>query len=176
MKNNAKLTFSALMSALAVIIAVMAYFPYLTYALPAMAGLSVMAVLIETDKKWALFTYVSSAVLLFFIGEIESKVLYISFFGYYPILKAVIERIRNNVFEWIIKLFLFNAVIIAVYILFSGVFGMDSEEFGILSKYGIYILLVGANAVFVLYDICVSRMAMFYLYRLHPKVQKIFRF
>lgn len=176
MKNNAKLTFSAVMSALAVIITVMAYFPYLTYALPAMAGLAIMAVLIETDKKWALLTYFCSAILLFFIGEIESKVLYIAFFGYYPILKAVIERIRNNVFEWIIKLVLFNAVIIAVYSLFSGVFGMDSEEFGILAKYGIYILLAGANVVFVLYDICVSRMAMFYLYRLHPKVQKIFRF
>jgi len=176
MKRNAKLTFSAVMSALAVVIALMAYFPYLTYALPAMAGLCVMAVLIETDKNWAILTYISSAVLLFFLGEIESKILYISFFGYYPILKAVIEKIRHSAVEWVIKEVIFNAVIIAVYSMFSGLLGMDSGDFGILGKYGAIILLVGANVVFVLYDICVSRMAGFYLYRIHPKIQRIFKF
>ena len=164
------------MSALAVIITVMAYFPYLTYALPAMAGLAIMAVLIETDKKWALLSYICSAFLLIFIGEIESKILYVSLFGYYPILKAVIERLNKSVLEWIIKFILFNAVIVVVYTLFSGVFGIENGEFGILEKYGAYILLAAANIAFVLYDICLSRMAMFYLYRLHPKVQKVFKF
>ena len=163
------------MSALAVVITLMAYFPYLTYALPAMAGLCVMAVFIETDKKWALLTYIASALILFFIGEIESKILYISFFGYYPILKAVIERLKNGIAEWAIKELAFNAVIISVYTAFSGLFGMDSAELGIFGEYGVYILLVAANIVFILYDICVSHMAMFYLYRLHPKIQKIFK-
>lgn len=176
MKRNVKLTFSAVMSALAVVIALMAYFPYLTYALPAMAGLCIMAVLIETDKKWALLTYISSAVLLFFLGEIESKILYISFFGYYPILKAVIEKIRKPVIEWIIKEVFFNTIIIAVYSLFSGLLGMESSDFGILGQYGAIILLVGANVVFVLYDICVSRIAGFYLFKIHPKIQRTFKF
>ena len=176
MKRNVRLTFSAVMSALAVVIALMAYFPYLTYALPAMAGLCVMAVLIETDNKWALLTYISSAVLLFFLGEIESKILYISFFGYYPILKAIIEKLRKPIIEWIIKEVVFNAIIIAVYSLFSGFLGMESGDFGILGQYGAIILLVGANVVFVLYDICLSRMAVYYLYRIHPKIQRAFKF
>ena len=39
MKNTSKITFSAIMSALAVVIMLISYFPYLTYAIPAIAGL-----------------------------------------------------------------------------------------------------------------------------------------
>lgn len=163
------------MSALAVVIILAAYFPYLTYALPAMAGLAVMAVLIETDYKWALLTYFSSAIICFFIAESEAKLLYICFFGYYPILKSVIERLKKVTAEWIIKLVFFNIAISAVYFLLAGLFSVAIEDFGILGEYGAYIFLGMANIVFVLYDICISRMAMFYLYKLHPKIQKILK-
>lgn len=175
MKNNAKLTLCAVMSALAVVITLMAYFPYLTYALPAMAGLCVMVVLIEIDKKWALLTYASSALILFFVGELEAKLLYISFLGYYPILKAIIEKLKNPVLEWLLKAVCFNAVVIFVYTVFSSLLGLNTEDFGILGKYGNYILLVAANVVFVLYDICISRMATFYFIKLHSKIEKIFK-
>ena len=175
MKNNAKLTLCAVMAALAVVITLMAYFPYLTYALPAIAGLCVMVVLIEINMKWAILTYASSALILFFTGEVEAKLLYISFLGYYPILKAIIEKLKNPVLEWLIKAICFNAVIILVYTVFSNVLGMNSDDLGVLGKYGNFILLVAANFVFVLYDICVSRMATFYLIKLHPKIQRIFK-
>ena len=175
MKNNAKLTLSGIMAALAVVITLAAYFPYLTYALPAMAGLCVMAVLIETDYKWALLTYISSAIICFFIAESEAKLLYICFFGYYPILKSGIEKLKKAFPEWIIKLIFFNIAILAVYFLLSGLFSISVDDFGILGEYGAYIFLAMANVVFVLYDICISRMAMFYLYKLHPKIQKILK-
>ena len=166
LKNNAKLTLCAVMSALAVVIVLAAYFPYLTYALPAMAGLCIMVVLIEINAKWAFLTYLSSAIISFFIAESEAKLLFICIFGYYPILKALIEKLRNSVFEW---------VIILVYFLLSGLFAVSTEDFGILGQYGAYIFLGAANLVFVLYDICVSRMAMFYLYKLQPKISRVFK-
>ncbi|MBR4073776.1 MAG: hypothetical protein IKK24_07520 [Clostridia bacterium] len=175
MKNNAKLTLCAVMSALAVVIVLAAYFPYLTYALPAMAGLCIMVVLIEINAKWAFLTYLSSAIISFFIAESEAKLLFICIFGYYPILKALIEKLRNSVFEWVIKLIYFNATIILVYFLLSGLFAVSTEDFGILGQYGAYIFLGAANLVFVLYDICVSRMAMFYLYKLQPKISRVFK-
>ena len=53
MKNTNKITLCALLSALAVVLMLTAYFPYLTYAVPAFAGLCIMAVLIEIGPKWA---------------------------------------------------------------------------------------------------------------------------
>ena len=55
MKNSKKITFSAIMAALATVIMLVSYFPYLTYAVPAIAGLCIMVVVIEINKKWDIF-------------------------------------------------------------------------------------------------------------------------
>ncbi len=175
MKNTAKITFSAIMASLAVVIMLTSYFPYLTYAIPAIAGLCSMVVLIEINYKWAFFSYVSSAVLVFLLGEMESKFLYVFLFGYYPIVKAFIEKINKPIIEWILKVLLFNASILVVYGLFSTVFPMSLEDFGPLKQYGIAILLILANIVLVIYDIAVSRMSMVYLNMLHPKIKRLFK-
>ena len=80
----------------------LSYFPYLTYAIPAVAGLFIMAVVIELDVKWAFLSYTSSAVLVFLFAEMESKLMYVFFLGYYPIVKALLERMRKPLIEWII--------------------------------------------------------------------------
>ncbi len=175
MKNTSKITLSAIMSALAVVIMLVSYFPYLTYAIPAVAGLCVMVVLIETDYKWALFSYLTSAALIFLFGEMESKFLYVFLFGYYPIIKSLIEKINKQFFEWILKLLLFNAAILVVYGVFSKLFALSLDDFGVLKQYGVAILLVLSNIVFVVYDIAVSRMSMVYINMLHPKIKRLFK-
>ena len=73
------------------------------------------------------------------------------------------------------KLAVFNAAIIAVYAVFARLFGVSLEEFGELGKYSEYIFLLLGNAVFVLYDIAVSRSAAVYMNMLHPRVQRILK-
>lgn len=175
MKNTGKITFSAIMSALAVVIMLTSYFPYLTYAIPAISGLCVMVVLIETDYKWAVFTYISSAVLVFMFAEMESKFLYVFLFGYYPILKSLIEKINKQIFEWILKIIIFNISILLVYGVFSKLFALSLDDFGALKQYGVAILLLLSNIVFIVYDIAVSRMSMVYINMLHPKINKLFK-
>lgn len=175
MKNTSKITFSAIMSALAVVIMLTSYFPYLTYAIPAIAGLCVMVVLIETDYKWAVFTYISSAVLVFMFAEMESKFLYLFLFGYYPILKSLIEKINKQIFEWILKIIIFNISILLVYGVFSKLFALSLDDFGALRQYGVAILLVLSNIVFIVYDIAVSRISMVYINMLHPKINRLFK-
>ena len=43
----------------------LSYFPYLTYAVPAVAGLFIMAAVIEAGYKWALGAYAAASVLVF---------------------------------------------------------------------------------------------------------------
>lgn len=163
------------MAALAVAFMLTSYFPYLTYAIPAIAGLFVMVVVIELDCKWAAGAYLSSAVLVFLSAEPESKLLYVLFFGYYPIIKAMLERCRKPLLEWPAKIILFNAAVLVVYLVLGKAIGFSMEEFGNFGRYGAYLLLAAANAVFILYDIAVSRIAMTYMYMLHPKIKKIFK-
>lgn len=175
MKQNSKITLCSMMAALATAFMLLSYFPYLTYAIPAIAGLFIMVAVIEIDCKWALGAYISSAFLTFLLAEPESKLIYICFFGYYPIIKAVLEKIRKPILEWVIKIFIFNGAVLLVYFMFAGLFGVSVDEFVEWGKYGAIGLLALGNVVFVLYDIAVSRIAMVYIGVLHPKIRKIFK-
>ena len=153
----------------------LSYFPYLTYAIPGIAGLFIMAVVIEINLKWAFLSYASSAVITFLFAEMESKLMYVFFLGYYPIIKALLERMRKPVIEWIIKILTFNAAVLLVYAIFAKPMGLDMSDFGDLGKYGAFILPGLGNIVFVLYDIAVSRMAMMYIKIIRPKFKSILK-
>lgn len=174
MKNVNKLTFCAVIAALAVTFMLLSYFPYLTYAIPALSGLFIMITVIEIGAKWAVLSYATAAaVLLISPADIESKALFICFFGFYPILKAVIEKIRKPLIEWPVKILIFALALGVIYIAFTKLTNVSLEEFGVLGQYGAVILLVLGTLVFVVYDIAVSRMAMFYMSTIHNKIKKL---
>lgn len=173
--KSKRLTFCAVMAAVSAVIMLVAWFPYLTYAVPLTASLTILAVLIEYDKKSAIITYFASCVPVFLFCEIEAKFIYICFAGFYPVLKAVFEKIPFRPLEYVLKFLCFNVAVIAVYFVCKSVIGVGYDDMGQLGKYGVWILIVGANAVFFAYDILLSRMAIFYIYRLQPAVDKILK-
>ncbi len=175
MKKSAKITMSASIAALSVVAMLLSYFPYFTYAVPAFSGLFIMVALIETGAAYALGAYVVSALLALLICEKESAVLYLCLFGFYPVLKAVLEKMRKPVLEWIIKMLALNASIFVSYLIASFAFGISYSDLGELMRYGAIVFVALCNIVFVLYDIAVSRVAMFYMARLHPQINKIFQ-
>ncbi len=175
MKTTSKITFCALMSALAVAFMLLAYFPYFTYAVPAVAGLAGLVILIEIGGKWPLFTYIVTAVLCLIFAESEAKFMYVLLFGYYPILKAYIERINGRLVQYLIKFAVFNAAVLAVYFITVKVLGLPLDDFGPLGKWGIAAFMVLANVTFYLYDIVLVRVANVYLQKIHPSIKKTFK-
>ena len=175
MKKTKCITLCGLMAALASTFMLTSYFPYLTIAIPGVAGLFVMVSVIELNTKWGALTYLASAVIVFLIAEPEAKLLYITFFGYYPILKAATERQKSRVLEYIIKFLTFNAAVVLDYGVLAGVLGVDIDGFGDFGKYTVVILLTVANIVFILYDNAVSQLARYYMYRLHNTVKRILK-
>lgn len=175
MKRNTKITLSAMMAALASVFMLLSYFSFLTYAIPAVAGLFIMVTVIEINYKWAVSAYITSAFIVFLLAEPESKLLYITFFGYYPIVKALLERMRKPVTEWLIKIVIFNTAVMLVYFVFASVFRVSMDDFGKWGKYGALAVLALGNVVFVLYDIAVSRMSVVYMAMLHPRLKKLFK-
>ena len=175
MKTTGKITLSATMAALATVIMLVSYFPYLTYAVPAVAGLFIMISVMEINCKWALLSYISASFFVFLFAEPESKLMFIGFFGFYPILKCLIERINKPVLEWIIKILLFNVCILLIYKVFAKIFMIPEDNLNEFFKYGEIVLLIFANAVFVVFDIALSRMANFYFAKFHFRVSRIFK-
>lgn len=134
-----------------------------------------MIAVIETNIKWAVLTYFASAVITALFAEPEAKMLYVLFFGFYPILKAVFETLKSRVLEYLFKFAVFNVSIILAYGFIAAFIGVSLEDMGDFGKYTSIVLLVAANVVFPIYDMAVSRMASVYIVRIHPAVNKIFK-
>ena len=175
LKNTVKLTLCSITAALSSVCMMFSYFPYLTYAVAVASGMFIMVPVIEINRKWAFLTFLTSSVLIFFLAEAESKLLYLCFLGYYPILKSIIEQIKKRAGEWFLKFLSFNIAVIVAYVAFAGMFGVIIDDFGVLKQYGVPILLVLGNGVFAIYDTMLSRLARLYMVRLHPKINRMLR-
>lgn len=175
-KTTSYITFCAIISAVIGALMATSYFPYLTYAVPAVAGAFIIIPLVETGKKSAVAVYVVSSVLTLLFAEPEAKLMYLCFFGYYPILKSVLEGIKSRVAEYILKILAFNCAVSAVYLVFARLFDISVEGMGDFGKYTVLVLYIMGNIAFILYDICLTRICAMYIIRLHEKIKKIMRF
>ena len=176
MKQSGRIAVGGVFSALALACMLMTFFPYATYALPAMAGVCLIPVVLELGWRWGWMAYGVTALLspLLAAGK-EAALLFIAFFGYYPVLKAWIERRKSRVVEWVIKLVLFNAAIVAAYMAAVWVFRLpvDFEIFGVSLP---LVLLALGNVTFIIYDKALTGLVSLYLYRLQPKLRRMFKY
>lgn len=175
-KRTAYLTLNAITAALITTFMLSAYFPFLTYAVPAVAGALIIIPLVEFGIGASVATYISSAFLVMLFAEPEAKLMYICFFGFYPIIKSVLEKIKFRLAEYLLKFIIFNTAVTLVYMFFAKIFMIDIEGIGDFGKYSVVILYVIGNFAFILYDICLSKLCALYIYRLHQRVKKIFKF
>jgi len=174
LKNTKNIALCGIVAALATVVMMAAYFPYLTYAVPAIAGCLLIMLVVECGAKWAVIGYAVSALLVLLSAEPEAKLLYIGFFGYYPIVKEKIEQIGKRWIECIFKILIFNVAIIAVYFVVINVMGMPIDDMDGTFKYGTLFLLLAGNVCFVVYDVAVTRLIELYFNRLHPRIKNMF--
>ncbi|MDD6175897.1 MAG: hypothetical protein PUC59_09090 [Firmicutes bacterium] len=150
--------------------------PFATFALPALAGVLLIVIVIEQGKRWALLAYLVVSLLAFILAaDLEAKLMFACFFGYYPILKALFEGMRRPRFAFCLKLAVFNAAVIAVYFVLSALGGLLPDEFQIFGKSLPLLFLIAGNVIFVLYDYALSCLAATYVRRLQPKLRRLFR-
>ena len=175
-KSASSVAFGGIISALAVIMMFFTgVFPFATYALPALSGLLLVVIVIDHGLKWAWCVYAAiSALVILITPDREAATMFVLFFGYYPILKSVLEGIKYRALEYIIKFAIFNVTMVVAYLLIIYVLGIPDilEEFGELGKYGVWIMLGLGNVVFILYDITISRLICIYTGWLKPKIFK----
>ncbi len=168
-----KIALCAAVAALEIILIVIAGFTRAgTYACPSFAGMLTVAIVIEYRFKWALGVYFTAAVLSFFLtGDKEAALLFVLFFGYYPIVKNVLEsRVKNVVLRWVIKFALFNAAVIGSFFAAMYLLGVPAAEYELFGVYVPYVFLLIANIFFPIYDLAVNVFVRYYVQRLRKAV------
>ncbi len=178
LKQSAKTALGGICAALMLaLMFLLSVFPSATIAAPAVASVVMLFAVLELGKGWAVGVYASTAILsLLVLPSKEAAVLYAVFFGYYPIIKALLEKkIRKRVPEWIIKIVAFLAIISAAYYLMIRFMGVEFEEIGKYGRAAIPLLLVFGAIAFVAYDFCLTLFVGEYLRRWQKRFRKRFR-
>ncbi|MDR1117255.1 MAG: hypothetical protein LBL09_03285 [Oscillospiraceae bacterium] len=112
--------------------------------------------------------YLAASILsLLILPSKSSAILYTAFFGVYPMVKSLIERINKMPLEWVLKLLFFNAVMVGLKLLFSGLF---YDVTG--SEAAFYLILAMGNIAFVVYDICFTGLIAQFLQRFWKLISK----
>lgn len=177
MKQSSKCAVGGIVASLSLVLMISAaVFPFLELALPAVAGALVVFMVVEVDKKWAFGVYATVAILgMLLVANKEVSVMYLAFFGYYPIFKAVIEGKLPNVLGWSVKIVSFVATMVAAYWLmmkFMGVTIDEMEEFG----FAAIPMLLGLGAfAFIMYDIALTKFITLYMMKWRKYFKRYFK-
>ena len=177
MKQSAKTALGGILAALMlVILFLFSLFPSLTIAAPAVASILMIFVVLEIGKGWAFGVYVTVSVLAMILIPVkEAAVLYTVFFGYYPILKQILEKkIHVRLIEWCVKIVLFVVIMFAAYYLMIRFMGIEFDEIDKYGRAAIPLLLLVGTAAFVGYDFCLTLFVGEYLRRWQKRFKKLF--
>ncbi|MBQ6569738.1 MAG: hypothetical protein IJL87_05735 [Clostridia bacterium] len=177
MKNSFKVAFGGIICALsATLMFCSSILPFTQYAIPVFTGIALVAVVIELGKTWAWIAFAAvSLVCLLIVPNKEPVALYILFFGYYPILKSLFESSGNFILEWLLKLVVFNAAMIAFFYAGLYLIGIKPEEYSLFGVNLPIVFLIAGNILFVVYDILLSRTIVIYIHKIHPYFKKMFK-
>ncbi len=170
MKSTSKLTYSALLVGLSVVFMwLSAFFPTLSLTIVAVAGILIISVLIECGYRYAILTYFAVSILsLLLVTDRVNVVFYIFILGSYPIIKSVFERIKISYLSYIIKLLYCILLLIVLYLFFKGIVSeFIPTNFSLLPT-----LLIGGLVFFVVYDMALTKLVVYYLQFIHPKLKR----
>lgn len=174
MKISLKVALGGLVAALGLVLMFMtALIPFGTYAFPTFAGILLVLIVIEIGYGFALSVYAVTAILSFLlVPDKEAALMYAIFFGFYPVIKSLIERIKSKPLQYIVKYVLFNACIISAFFIAVNLLSIPEDSYNFFGINMPMIFLILGNIFFFIYDLCITRVVTVYLYKWHDKLNK----
>ena len=171
MKRTKKLTLSAMLSGLSVVLLLLGSFvELLDLSAAAIASFLVVFAFLELGTGYAVLLWASASLLSLLLFPGGASLFYAAL-GLYPLLKVLLERLAPPV-EWTLKMLTCNAVL-AVYVLVGRFVLMLPDE--VLSGWLLWVFIPIANLTFILYDIAMSRLITKYTLRIRPRIAKFLK-
>lgn len=176
-KNSMKAALCGILAALSTVVMFFTgIIPVATLALPAIAGCLLIPVVAEVGISWGFGTFAVCAGLSFLLApDREAALLYLLFFGYYPVLTGVLDRVKNKTLRYVLKLLIFNAAVVTETLLAVFVLGIPWETVEFLGKATPLVLLLLANLVFVLYDRALNGLIDLYFRKFSSQVRRFLK-
>lgn len=172
-KQTKLLVLTALLAALSVVIlSIGSFIEVLDLTSAMLASLLIVIAVIEGGKLRATLTYFTAALLGFILLPVKLPALIYSLAGYYPVVKAFIEKIKNRVIGTVLKLLFFN-LMLTLFLIFVRLFVPTFEIFPELElgKVLPYAIAYGVgNLTFVLYDVLLTKVIVLYIFRIRHKL------
>ncbi len=150
--------------------------PAATFVAPAFAGILIVPAAIEFGMPTGYVLYAAIGLLSFFlVPDKEMSLIFLFFLGFYPLLKANLERIRCRFLRVAAKFTLFNGCILVMYTLLLAVFPLPSvtADFEGTSSAMLAALLILANVTFALYDVAIARIIGLYCAKIRPRLLRL---
>lgn len=172
MKNSKIIAYSGVATALSVVMLFLGSLIWvLAYTMPLIASLIMIILLDSISRKSAILTFISTSVISFILlSDKECLLLYVLFFGYYPLIRDKINDIKPKFLSVLLKYLTFNASMILTQILCVYVFEIPFDD--MLGKWGIIIFIVCLNLVFAVYDKLYDLLLKLYRIKVKKKVEK----
>ncbi len=167
MKNTRKVALAGVFVALCVVVLyVGSIFQTLDLSAAALGSIIILVSMIEIGKKWALGIYVSTAILAMLLLPYKSPAAVFALFaGYYPVLKAPLNRIKPIAFSYLARIAVFNVALVASVFVFEKLLNIQEDYLNLE-----VVLFILSNVTFVLYDFALERIAATYFTRLKPRI------
>lgn len=143
------------------------------WAVVAVAGLLTAAAVITVGLWGGLACYAVTGLLgLLLVPDRLNVLLYLLFFGIYPVIKSLLERICPQWLGFLGKLAFFNGVLTVFFFAFSALFLPALPE--ALTDRS-WLLYLAGNVVFIVYDFGFTKLISFYGERLSKAVGEVRR-
>jgi len=169
--KSQKLSFSAIMCALGVVILLVgSIIELVDITMAAIASFLIIICMIELGgyMPWLVYA-VTSALGFLLLPNKTVMMIYILFFGFYPILKNYFERL-SPIFSWIAKFVVFNIAVVFYYLVIEKLFYVNADS---VKSY----LLVLVNVIFFTFDLTLTLFVTAYVRKLRKlfQIHKFFK-
>ncbi|MCL2633565.1 MAG: hypothetical protein FWD34_03520 [Oscillospiraceae bacterium] len=174
-ETSFNIAYCGIICALSSIIMFTAVIPSLTYVMPAISGIMIWTVGSQINRKWAMMTFAAASVLsLILVPEIEAKTFFILLFGYYPVLRDIIDKLKLKITRFLVKFAIFNIAAVCSYFAVVFIFGVQGMLDGLegVGEYAVYVLLLMGNIAFFLYDFSLKYIMYAYNHWIKPVFNK----
>jgi hypothetical protein len=160
--DSKKLAGTAIISAISFVLLLLACAaPTGRIALAAAAGVVPALAVIRNGISGGVYCYVVTGLLALFLLPLKGiALMYVVFFGHWPVLKSLIERIKRMAVEWLVKLIAFNALLTVFLLLYKLLLTETFDSF-----FPLWLLYPVGSAAFVLYDLGFSGLIKIYVNR-----------